>query len=105
MSKLYISEYVRVTQSSGPGNALVQAAEEPPIATQVVDFGSGAAQSAAFNAKTRFVRLHADTVCSVKFGADPTATANDARMSGGLTEFRGIPTDGSAAKVSAISNT
>lgn len=105
MSKLYISEYARVTQASGPGNAMVQAPEEPPLATQVVDFTSGAAQSAAFNAKTRFVRLHADAVCSVKFGAAPTATANDARMAAGLTEFRGIPTDGSAVKVSAISNT
>ena len=105
MSKLYISEYARVTQTSGPGNAVVQAPEEPPIATQVVDFTSGAAQSAAFNVKTRFVRLNADAICSVKFGAAPTATTNDARVAAGQSELRGIPSDGSAAKVSAIANT
>jgi hypothetical protein len=105
MTKLYISEYARVTQASGPGNAVVQAPEEPPVATQVVDFTSGVTPSAAFNAKTRFVRLHTDAICSVKFGAAPVATANDPRLAAGQTELRGIPTDGSAAKVSAISNT
>jgi hypothetical protein len=105
MSKLYISEYARVTQASGPGTAVLQAPEEPPLATQVVDFTSGAAQSAAFNAKTRFVRLHTDAICSVRFAANPTATTNDARLAAGQTELRGVPTDGSAAKVSAIANT
>jgi hypothetical protein len=104
MSKLYISEYARVTQASGPGNAVVPAPEEPPLAMQIVDFTSGAAQSAAFNGKTRFVRLHADAVCSVRFAANPTATVNDARLAAGQTELRGIPADGSAAKVSAIAN-
>lgn len=104
MSKLYVSEYARMTQSSGPGNAVVPAPEEPPLATQVVDFTSGAAQSAAFNAKTRFVRLQADAVCSVRFAANPTATVNDARLAAGQTELRGIAADGSAAKVSAIAN-
>jgi hypothetical protein len=105
MSKLYISEYARVTQASGPGNTAVQAPEEPPVATQVVDFTSGAAQSAAFNAKTRFVRLHADAICSVKFGAAPTATVSDPRLALGQTEYRGIPADGSTVRLSAISNT
>lgn len=105
MSKLYISEYARVCQASGPANAIVQAPEEPPVATQVVDFTSGAAQSAAFNAKTRFVRLHADAVCSVRFGAAPTATASDPRLAAGQAELRGIPADGTASKVSAIANT
>jgi hypothetical protein len=106
MSKLYIAEYARLTQASGPGNAAtVQAPEEPPIATQIVDFASGAAASAAFNAKTRFVRLHTDAICSVRFGAAPTATVNDPRMAAGQTELRGIALDGGAAKVSAIANT
>jgi hypothetical protein len=105
MSKLYVSEYARVTQVSGPGNAVLPAPEEPPLATQIVDFASGAAQSAAFNAKTRFVRLHSDAVCSIRFAANPAATVNDPRLAAGQTELRGIPGDGSAAKVSAIANT
>jgi hypothetical protein len=105
MSKLYISEYARVTQASGPGSAVVQAPEEPPVTTQVVDFTSGVAQSVAFSVKTRFVRIHTDAICSVKFGAAPTATVNDPRLAAGQTELRGVPGDGSAAKVSAIANT
>ena len=105
MSKLYIAEYARLTQASGPGTAVLQAPEEPPVATQVVDVTSGAAQSAAFNGKTRFVRLHTDAICSVRFAANPTATINDARLAAGQTELRGVPGDGSAAKVSAIANT
>jgi hypothetical protein len=105
MTKLYITEYARMSQSSGPGNTVVQAPEEPPLAEQVVDFSGGAAQSSAFNAKTRFVRLHTDSICSVKFGANPTATTSSARMAAGQTEHKGISGDGSAAKVSAITNT
>jgi hypothetical protein len=105
MTKLYVSEYARMTQAGGPGNSVVQAPEEPPLAVQVVDFTSGAAQSASFNPKTRFVRLQADAICSVRFAANPTATVNDARLAAGQTELRGIPLDGSAAKVSAIANT
>jgi hypothetical protein len=41
----------------------------------------------------------------VRFAANPTATVNDARLGAGQTELRGIPADGSAAKVSAIANT
>ena len=105
MTKLYVSEYARMTQASGPGNTVVQAPEEPPLATQVVDYTAGAASSAAFNAKTRFVRLHTDAICSVAFGASPVATTAFPRLAAGQTEYRGIPTDGSAAKVSAITNT
>jgi len=104
MSKLYISEYARVTAASGPGTAVAQVPEEPPLATQVVDFTSGVAQSAAFNAKTRFVRLQADAACSLRFAANPTATTNDPRLPADQVEFRGIAGDGSTAKISAIAN-
>jgi len=53
-----------------------------------VAIGAGSVQSSAFNAKTRFVRLHADAICSIEFGTNPTAAATTARMAAGQTEFR-----------------
>jgi hypothetical protein len=50
-------------------------------------------QSAAFNAKTCFVRLHTDAVCSLKFGTNPTASATTARIAAGQTEYHGVPVD------------
>jgi hypothetical protein len=105
MTKLYVTEYANVTLVNTPGGGAAQCGEEPALAEQVVDFSSGAAASAAFNAKTRFVRLHADSICSVKFGTAPVATTASSRMAADQTEFRGVDRSGNATKVSAITNT
>lgn len=107
-SKLYITEYAQVAVDSL--NRSVLCGQEPPLAEQVVDYSAGAAASTAFNADTRFVRIHTDSICSVLFGTAPTATTSTGRMVAGQTEFRGVdPTKGSPAqgalKVSAITNT
>lgn len=100
MAVLYISEY-DAQAWDGVSNTL-PAGREPAIATQTVAIGGVSAQSAAFNAKTRFVRIHTDAICSVEFGANPTATAAKARMAANQTEFFGVnPGD----KVAVITNT
>jgi len=48
------------------------------------------------------VRLHADSVCSVLFGTNPTATTANARMAAGQTEYFGVAP---GMKVSVIANT
>ena len=98
MAVLYISEYDNVATDN---RGMVQAGQEPAIATQTVAIGV-AAQSAAFNARTRFVRIHTDAICSVAFGANPTATTSSARMAANQTEFFGVVP---GHKVSVISNT
>jgi hypothetical protein len=107
MTKLFINEYVRATAISGPGGVTLQAPEEPPLATQVVDYTAGVAQSAAFNAKTRFVLLHNDSICAIKFGSNPTAVSGtDMRRAANQTTFHGLATNGvDASKVSAITTT
>jgi hypothetical protein len=60
-------------------------------------------RSAAFNAKTTFVRLHTDAVCSIKFGTNPTASATTARMAAGQIEYHGVPVN-QAFKVAVIAN-
>ena len=98
MAKLYISEYPMSATSYGS-----QAAQEPSIAEQTpVVIGAGSLQSAAFAETTRMVRLHTDAICSVKFGADPTATADSKRMAADATEYFVVsPGD----KVAVITNT
>lgn len=58
--------------------------------TQTVTIGGASTQSQVFNERTKFVRLHCDAICSIKFGASPTATADDARMVANQTEFFGV---------------
>lgn len=102
MTKAYISEYTDMASFS-PGGQFLQAGREPAIAVQLVDYGAGHAESAAFNAKTRFIRLHTDAICSYKFSTAGTAAATtDPRMAANQTEFFGVI---AGDKVSIISNT
>jgi len=97
---LYIQEYAELGRD---GNArTIQAGQEPPLASQTVAIGGASVQSSAFSAKTHLVRIHTDAICSVKFGANPTVTATDARIAANSTEFFGVlPGD----KVAVITNT
>jgi hypothetical protein len=101
MPFLYIEEYVT---SAATARGLIPAAQQPPIATQKIDFTAGEAKSAAFNPQTRFVRIHCDAVCSFVFGNNPTATAASARMPANQTEYFGIDSH-VTNKVSVIGNT
>lgn len=99
MAKVFITEHVRPTMYAGN---LLPVASMPPVATQVVAIGGSSAQSAAFNAKTKMVCLHADAICSVEFGDSPTATANSRRLAANSTEyFEVFP----GQKVAVITNT
>ena len=77
------------------------AGKEPAVAGQQVTFTT-TVQSAAFNESTRFVRLHADSICRIEFGANPTATGTSMRMAAGATEYFGV-TPG--MKVAAVTST
>jgi len=98
MSTLYISEYVNLAAA----NAGAQIGQEPAIAEQAIAIGAGSTQSVAFQSGTRFVRLHCDAICSVKFGLDPVATAVIKRMVAGQTEYFGVKGGG---KLAVIANT
>jgi hypothetical protein len=75
---------------------------EPSTTSQVVNYAGGSTASSAFRTDTRMVRLHTDSICSIKFGTAPTATTSDARLAAGQTEyFKVMP----GFKVAAIINT
>lgn len=99
MATLYISEYaVLPTDANGRVLPLTQ---EPALAEQSVTIAGASAQSAAFNAATKYVMIHTDVACSVLFGANPTAVAASKRMAAGETRFHGV-TPGH--KVAVITN-
>lgn len=99
MAKVFIKEYADVPMFNG---LPLQVGNEPGVAEQVVAVGVGSTQSAAFNAKTKFIRVHTDVICSIAFGANPTADANSARMAADQTEFFGVK---GGDKLATITNT
>lgn len=102
MAVLFITEYAGLASPSQ--GQLGQMPLEPPLAEQTVAIGGGSLPSAAFNAKTKFVRLHCDAICSVEFGTAPTASNLTGRMAANQTEYRGVPL-GASYKVAVITNT
>lgn len=101
MALLYVSEYPGTGYDHGGGVAV---ANTPAITTQVVVNTGATTQSAAFNANTRLVRLETDSICSFKFGTNPTATTADPRMAANQTEYFAIQ-PGGGMKVAVIVNT
>lgn len=104
MAVLYVTEFAK--QGRDLAGYLNQngCPEQPPTAEQTVAIGAGSAASAAFNAGTAIVRIHADAICSVAFGTAPTATATSMRLAAGQTEYFTVA-PGSAFKVAVITNT
>jgi len=102
MATLYVAEFEEMPHTSG---SKVPAALAPPLAEQTVAIAAGsAATTNPFNARTRFVRLHTDAICSVNFAIAPTATAAMMRLAAGATEYFGVP-KGASYKVAVIVNT
>ena len=98
MATLYIAEYSFIPRQTGDG---VQIAQMPPLAEQTVAIGAGSTSSSAFNANTRYIRVHTDVICSIAFGAAPTATVTNSRLSANSTEYFGVT---SGQKIAVITN-
>lgn len=103
MAVLYVTEFSDMSYA-GNTDAAHDAPVEPALADQTVAIGVGSTQSNAFTNRTRFVRLNADAVCSVKFGTNPTASATTARLAANVDRIVGVPM-GASFKVACITNT
>ena len=73
----------------------------PELATQQLSIGVGSVQSAAFNASTVLVRIHADAICCIAWGTNPTAINTSFRVAANQTEYFAVPA-GQAYKVAVI---
>lgn len=99
MAVLYIAEFEKVATVQGVPTSI---ALQPPVAEQTVAIGVGSAASSAFNAATKFIRVHTDAICSIKVSTAPTATALLSRMAAGQTEYFGVSP---GTKIAVIVNT
>lgn len=102
MAVLYITEFASQAQDARGWRTVM--ADQPPAAEQAMAITAGSTQSNAFNPLTRFVRLECDAVCSVEFGANPTASTTTMRMAANTAEYFGVPLNASW-KVATITNT
>jgi len=83
MAKAYITEHPRPTMYQG---GLLPVAAMPPLTSQTVTFTT-TTQSVAFGSTTKMVCVHTDSICSIEFGSNPTATTSSRRMAANTTEY------------------
>jgi hypothetical protein len=102
MATLYITEVQSLGWVGPASNQLIHAPVMPPVAEQTVAIGSGSTPSAAFNASTRFIQVSTDEVCSIAFGANPTATAANQRMAANEVRYFAV---NPGNKLAVIQNT
>lgn len=100
MAILYISEYARSGISLN-GQALA-AGEEPALVTQILGIGTSSITSSSFNVNTKFIRIHADAICSFAIGESPQATTAKARLAANQTEYFSVFP---GHKIAVITNT
>jgi len=97
MATLYVEELATMGLYGA-----AQIAARPGVAAQTVAIGGSSTQSSAFNAQTKFIRVHTDAICSIAIGSNPTATTSNCRLAADQTEYFGVqPGD----KIAVISNT
>lgn len=101
MAVLYITEYAEAGTSGGMA---IGVGSEPPITEQTVAIAVGSNQSNAFTKNTKLVRIHADAICSIAFGTNPTATATNRRLAANQTEYFDLK-NSPGFKVAVIQNT
>lgn len=85
MATMTIREYEHLC--AVPGGPL-PVGKEPAIAVQRVNITGGSLQSAPFQERTHFVRLHVDTSAGFDMGLNPTALAFQ-DFAAGQTEYFG----------------
>jgi hypothetical protein len=85
---------------------IIPIGREPATANNPVAIGAEA-QSAVFNARTKFIRVHADAACRIEIGLDPEAVDNvSKRIGANGTEYFGVATrDGTLLRASVITTT
>ncbi len=88
MAVLQITEYAELARDR-QGNQ-VPVGKEPAIASQTVTYTTST-NSSAFDNKTRFIRVYADTRAHIAFGSGTqTATATNTRLAADAAEYFGV---------------
>ena len=100
MAILYIEEYQYLATDDkgnviGPGQIL---------ATQKITIAASSASSAAFNSKTRYLIIEADTPCQYETATTPTADTDSLYLSADNRKLVPVPENGNQeeTKIAAI---
>jgi hypothetical protein len=106
MAFLNVTEYAEI--AIGPAGRVGQMPVSPKIASYGVANAGASTQGPVVNAKTRVLRLQADTVCCYEVDINPTAVAIGAGMSNrlavGQIEYVTVP-QGAGYRVAAVLST
>jgi len=101
MATLYVTEFVAPFVDISRGMPMV--GNSAKAAQNNVAIGGTTAQSAAFGATTKVIRVHTDAICSIEVGGtNPVATTASSRMAAGQTEYYYV---NAGDKLAVISNT
>jgi hypothetical protein len=95
MASLYLAEFGGLVKDK------LAIPQTPPLAEQKLTIGAET-DSVAFNPDTTVIRVHVDAICSIAFGASPTAAVTNMRLAANQTEYFGVR---SGDKLSVITNT
>ena len=100
MPTIYIEEYQKLAQDDngrviGPDNL---------ITTQKITIAASSASSSAFNSKTNFLVVEADTPCQFEIATTPTADTNSQYLSADNRKLVPVPQSGNQEeqKIAAI---
>lgn len=97
---LFLTEYRDIGRDTGSN--FIAAGMEPSVAEQTITASGTSGTSAAFNAQTSFVMVHAQEAVCLKWGTGtPVAVTTAQRMAAGETRFYGVPA-GRSFKVAVI---
>jgi len=99
--KVYVAEYADLKPIDS--GRWLPVGHEPCLAEQVITTGATTTLGTQFNAKTKFVRVHAATIVSIAFGSSSVAaTTSTKRMAAGATEYFAVEP---GSYIAAIDNT
>jgi hypothetical protein len=105
MAFVYVREYKQLAREAFGGTGIaIQAGLEPGLKDQTIAIGASSLACEGFQNDTAFVMIHTDAICSIVFGANPNATANNMRLPANATVYFGVP-PGKGFKVAVITNT
>jgi hypothetical protein len=106
MAFLNVTEYAEI--AVGPAGRVGQMPMSPKIASYGIGNAGASTQGQVFNAKTKFVRLEADTVCCYEIDVNPTAVTIGAgmssRLAAGQAEYLAVP-QGAGFRVAVVLST
>ena len=100
MATLYVAEF---SQMPITDNRVPEFAMTPPLVEQTLAISATSNLSNAFNAKTIYVRVESDAVCSLAWATSGattvTATTSNMRLSASAPEYFGVQGGGRVAVI------